>query len=235
MSFFSVDTAMNVTAISEIEQARFNMVEQQVRPWSVFNPQVLQALLDVPRERFAPPTLQSLAFSDIEIPLIINAVDTHEVMLTPKHEARLAQDLLLQPNDCVLEIGTGSGYQAALLAQLAQQVTSVEVDSRIAAFGQENLQRHQIDNVRVEIGDGHTGWGNAEYDAILVTGSVPAVPDALKYQLAIGGRLVVVVGQSPIMTVMRITRTSAASFETENLFDTVIRPLRGVAVSQFRF
>lgn len=227
--------AMNVTALSEIEQARFNMVEQQVRPWSVLDSRVLQALFDVPRERYVPPAMQSFAFSDVEIPLIINAVDTNEVMLTPKLEARLAQDLLLKPTDCVLEIGTGSGYQAALLARLAHQVTSVEIDSRIAAFGQQNLQRDQVGNVKVEVGDAHAGWGNTEYDAILVTGSVPVVPDALKYQLAVGGRLVVVVGQNPIMTAYRITRTSAASFDTASLFDTVIKPLRGTTVSQFKF
>lgn len=226
---------MNVTALSEIEQARFNMVEQQVRPWSVLDPKVLQALFDVPRERYVPAAMQSLAFSDVEIPLIINAVDTNEVMLTPKVEARLAQDLQLKPTDCVLEIGTGSGHQAALLARLAQQVTSIEVDSRIAAFGQQNLQRNQVDNVTVEVGDAHEGWGSTEYDAILVTGSVPVVPDELKYQLAIGGRLVVVVGHNPVMTAMRITRTSAASFETVSLFDTVIKPLRGVTVSKFKF
>lgn len=226
---------MNVTAISEFEQARFNMVEQQIRPWSVLDPAVLQALFDVPRELFTPPAMKSLAFSDIEIPLIIDAVDTNEVMLTPKVEARLAQELLLEPADCVLEIGTGSGYQAALLAQLAQEITSIEVDSRIAAFGEANLQRNQVHNVRVEVGDGHAGWGSAEYDAILVTGSVPVIPDSLKYQLAVGGRLVVVVGQAPVMTAMRITRSSAASFETEYLFDTVIKPLRGTAVSQFQF
>lgn len=226
---------MNVNSLSEIEQARFNMVEQQVRTWLVLDPDVLQALFDVPRERYVPVAMQSIAFSDVEIPLIIDAADTHEVMLTPKLEARLAQELLLQPTDCVLEIGTGSGYQAALLARLAQQVTSVEVDSRLAAFGAENLARNQVGNVTVETGDAHSGWGTTEYDAILVTGSVPSVPDALKYQLRIGGRLVVVVGTAPIMTACRITRSSAASFETTPLFDTVIKPLRGVTVSQFKF
>lgn len=226
---------MNVNALSEIEQARFNMVEQQIRPWNVLDSNVLQALFDIPRERFVPNSMQSLAFSDIELPLIIDSVDTHEVMLAPKLEARLAQELLLQPTDCVLEIGTGSGYQAALLAKLAHQVTTIEIDSRIAAFGEENLRRNQIDNVTVEVGDAHAGWGTAEFDAILVTGSVPVVPDGLKYQLAIGGRLVVVVGQAPVMTAMRITRTSAASFETVGLFDTVIKPLRGITVSQFKF
>lgn len=226
---------MNATVLSETEHARFNMIEQQIRPWSVFDPKVLQALLTVQRERYVPPAMQGLAFSDVELPLIVNAIDTRETMLTPKVEARLAQDLLLQPKDCVLEIGTGSGYQAALLASLAQQVTSIELDGRLAAFAQKNLQRNQVHNVTVETGDAHAGWGTTEYDAILVTGSVPVVPDALKYQLSIGGRLVVVVGQNPIMVACRITRTSAASFETVSLFDTVIKPLRGTAVSQFKF
>ncbi|MFW7342207.1 protein-L-isoaspartate O-methyltransferase [Pollutimonas sp. H1-120] len=226
---------MNVTALSEIEQARFNMVEQQIRPWEVLDTRVLQALFEVQRERYVPAPMQGLAFSDVELPLIINSVDTRESMLTPKVEARLAQELRLKPTDCVLEIGTGSGYQAALLAKLAQQVTSIEVDSRLAAFALQNLQRNQVGNVKVETGDAHAGWGTTEYDAILLTGSVPVVPDALKYQLSIGGRLVVVVGQNPVMTACRITRNSAASFDTVNLFDTVIKPLRGATVTQFKF
>lgn len=226
---------MNATGLSDIERARFNMVEQQIRTWNVLDKKVLQALFDVRRERYVPTGMQALAFSDVELPLVINAINTNETMLSPKLEARLAQELRLNASDCVLEIGTGSGYQAALLAQLAQQVTSVEIDSRIAAFGTENLQREQVGNVTVEVGDGHSGWGSAEYDAILLTGSVPVVPDALKYQLCIGGRMVVVVGTQPIMTVCRITRTSAASFDTESLFDTVIKPLRGTSVKQFKF
>ncbi|MYN12949.1 methyltransferase domain-containing protein [Pusillimonas sp. TS35] len=226
---------MNVTALSEIEQARYNMVEQQIRPWEVLDFRVLQALFEVQRERYVPAPMQGLAFSDTELPLIINSVDTREVMLSPKVEARLAQELQLKPTDCVLEIGTGSGYQAALLSRLAQQVVSIEVDSRLAAFAQENLQRNHVDNVAVEVGDAHAGWGTTEYDAILLTGSVPVVPDALKYQLAVGGRLVAVVGQHPVMTACRITRTSAASFETTPLFDTVIKPLRGVSFSHFKF
>ena len=226
---------MTATGLSDTELARFNMIEQQIRPWLVQDEKVLQALFDVRRERFVPPRMRALAFSDVELPLVVNAVDTHETMLTPKVEARLIQELQLEPTDCVLEIGTGSGYQAALLAQLAQQVTSIEIDSRIAAFGSENLSRNQVDNVKVEIGDAHAGWGTAEYDAILLTGSVPSVPDALKYQLSIGGRMVVVVGTHPVMTACRITRTSAASFDTEGVFDTVIKPLRGTVVPQFKF
>jgi protein-L-isoaspartate(D-aspartate) O-methyltransferase len=226
---------MNASTLPDVEKARFNMVEQQIRPWEVLDEKVLNALFRVRRELYTPPALRSLAFSDLEIPLEINAVDTRETMLAPKVEARLAQDLLLAPTDAVLEIGTGSGYQAALLAALAQQVTSVEIDSRLAAFAQQNLQMNNVGNVKVETGDGRNGWGTTEYDAILITGSVPVVPDGLKYQLRIGGRMVVVVGTAPVMTACRITRTTAASFETVNLFETVIKPLRGATVSQFKF
>lgn len=226
---------MNASTLPDVEIARFNMVEQQIRPWNVLDSKVLDALSAVRREQFVPPALRALAFSDLELPLQINAVDTRQVMLAPKVEARLAQELQLTPTDCVLEIGTGSGYQAALLAHLAQQVTSVEIDSRLVAFAQQNLQLNNVTNVKVETGDGRNGWGTTEYDAILVTGSVPSVPDALKYQLRVGGRLVVVVGQAPVMTAVRITRNSAASFETTPLFDTLIKPLRGVSVSKFKF
>ncbi|ALM85065.1 protein-L-isoaspartate O-methyltransferase [Bordetella sp. N] len=226
---------MNASTLPDVEQARFNMVEQQIRPWDVLNENVLAALFKVRREQFVPPAYRSVAFSDLEIPLEINAVDTRQNMLAPKIEARLAQELLLKPTDAVLEIGTGSGYQAALLAELAQQVTSVEIDSRLVAFAQQNLQLNHVGNVKVETGDGRNGWGTTEYDAILITGSVPVVPDGLKYQLRIGGRMVVIVGQAPVMTACRITRSTAASFETVNLFETIVKPLRGATVSQFKF
>ena len=224
-----------MTELSDIERARFNMVEQQIRPWDVLDTRVLQALFDVPRERYVPAPMQGLAFSDVELPLIVNAVDTHETMLFPKVEARLAQELQLKPTDCALEIGTGSGYQAALLAALCREVTSVEIEGRLAAFATENLKRNHVTNVKVETGDAHTGWGTTEYDAILITGSVPVIPDELKYQLRVGGRLVAVVGQAPVMTAYRVTRINAASFETKALFDTVIKPLRGTATSKFKF
>ncbi|MFV0282713.1 MAG: protein-L-isoaspartate O-methyltransferase family protein [Castellaniella sp.] len=226
---------MNVNDITDADRARFNMVEQQIRPWNVQDERVLQAVFDMPRERFVPPQLRALAFADTELPLVIDGVDTRETMLSPKVEAKLAEDLQLQPTDCVLEIGTGSGYQAALLSRLCQQVTSIELESRLSAFAQANLARNQIDNVTLETGDAHAGWGTAEFDAILITGAVPSVPDALKYQLAVGGRLVAIVGQYPIMTVCRITRTSAANFDTAYLFDTYVKPLRGTAKSRFKF
>jgi protein-L-isoaspartate(D-aspartate) O-methyltransferase len=230
--FFAV---MNASTLPDVEQARFNMVEQQIRPWDVLDTKVLDALLAVRRELFVPPAYRAMAFSDLEIPLEIGATNTRQHMLAPKIEARLAQELQLTPTDCVLEIGTGSGYQAALLAHLAQQVTSVEIDSQLVAFAQNNLQTNHVTNVKVETGDARNGWGTTEYDAILVTGSVPSVPDALKYQLRVGGRLVVIVGQAPVMTACRITRTTAASFETVNLFETIVKPLRGTSVSQFSF
>ena len=226
---------MNASTLPDVEQARFNMVEQQIRPWDVLDPNILDALFQIRRELFVPPALRALAFSDLDLPLEINAVNTRQTMLSPKMEARLAQELQLTANDCVLEIGTGSGYQAALLAHLAQQVTSIEIDPHLVVFAQQNLQMNNIDNVKVESGDGRNGWGSTEYDAILLTGSVPTVPDALKYQLRIGGRMVVVVGEAPVMTACRITRSTAASFETVTLFETLIKPLRGATVSQFKF
>ncbi|HLS21465.1 MAG TPA: protein-L-isoaspartate O-methyltransferase [Paenalcaligenes sp.] len=226
---------MNIHSLSEVERARFNMVEQQIRPWHVDNEKVLQTLFDVPRERFVPEGMEPMAFSDTELPLIVDSVNTNEHMLKPIIEARFTQELQLTPTDAVLEIGTGSGYQAALLSRLAQQVTTVEIQGTLASFAMRNLEKNKITNVKVEVGDGHAGWGTTEYDAILLSGSVPVLPDALKYQLCIGGRLVAAVGQHPVMTVVRITRTSAASFETTALFDTLIKPLRGTRTSSFHF
>ncbi len=226
---------MNASNLPNIEIARFNMVEQQIRPWDVSDENVLQTLVKIRRESFVPAAYRALAFTDMEIPLVLQSGDTHQTMLSPKMEARLAQLLLLQADDCVLEVGTGSGYQAALLSQLAREVTSIEIDPRLVAFAQHNLQQAQIKNVKVETGDGSNGWGTTEYDAILLTGSLPSIPDALKYQLCVGGRMVVVVGQAPAMTVYRITRTTAASFETISLFETVIKPLTGPVVSHFKF
>ena len=226
---------MNASTLPNIEIARFNMVEQQIRPWDVSDEIVLQALVKIHREAFVPTAYRAQAFTDMEIPLVLQSGDTHQTMLSPKMEARLAQLLLLKPEDCVLEIGTGSGYQAALLSGLAREVTSIEIDPRLVAFAQHNLQQAQIKNVKVETGDGSNGWGTTEYDAILLTGSLPSIPDALKYQLCVGGRMVVVVGQAPAMTVYRITRTTAASFETTSLFETVIKALTGPVVSHFKF
>ena len=226
---------MKVNTLPDIELARFNMIEQQIRPWDVSDLNIHEALLRVSRELFVPAAYRSLAFSDLEIPLSLTTGDTHQTMLAPKLEAKLMQLLQLKENDCVLEVGTGSGYQAALLAQVAREVMSIEIDPRLTAFAQLNLQQAGITNVTIETGDGSNGWGTTEYDAILVTGSVPAIPDALKYQLCVGGRMIVVVGQAPAMTTYRVTRTTAASFETTSLFETVIKPLSGCFPSRFKF
>jgi len=236
---FASDATMNAPSFPDTEQARFNMIEQQIRPWNVLDARVLAALQQVPREHFVPAGLRALAFSDLELPLEIDGADANQTMLAPKLEARLAQELLLAPGDAVLEIGTGSGYQAALLAALSRQVTSVEIDSRLAAFAKQNLDgqqiRNQTRNIKVEVGDGHNSWGTTEYDAILLTGSVPEIPDGLKYQLRVGGRMVVVVGQAPVMTACRVTRITAANFETVTLFETLVKPLRGASMPQFTF
>lgn len=226
---------MKFTSLSDIEQARFNLIEQQIRTWDVGDERVLAALPLIPRERFVPAQYRDLAFSDLEVPLVVHGVDTKQVMLFPKIEARLAQTLALKAEDCVLEIGTGSGYQAGLLSKLSRQVTSVEIDPRLVAFAQENIVNAKLNNVTIETGDGSEGWGSTEYDAVLMTGSLPTMPDALKYQLRVGGRLVAIIGQAPAMTVVRVTRITAASFETDTLFETVVKPLVGPRVSLFKF
>lgn len=226
---------MHASMLSDIEQTRFNMIEQQIRPWGVLDETVLASLFNVPRENFVPHDKRAMAFYDLELPLIIDGIDTCETMLSPRVEARLAQDLQLTTTDCVLEIGTGSGYQAALIANLAQQVTTIEINSHLATFAKNNLQRNYVTNVKVEIGDGHNGWGSIEYDAILVSSSVPVIPEALKYQLHIGGRMVIVVGQAPIMTAVRITRCTAVEFKMQSLFDIFIKTLHGASISQFSF
>jgi protein-L-isoaspartate(D-aspartate) O-methyltransferase len=224
-----------VATLSDVERARFNMVEQQIRPWDVLDQGVLALLFAVKREEFVPPSMRALAFMDTEIPLRLETYDSGEYMLPPRTEARLLQELALKPTDSVLEIGTGSGYQTALIARQAQTVTSIEISAKLAAFAMANLKRAGIDNADVQVGDGSKGWGTTEYDAILVTGSVPEVPDSIKYQLRVGGRLVIIVGQAPIMTARIITRTTAASFETVSLFETLVKPLRGTPVSKFKF
>lgn len=211
-----------------IEQARFNMIEQQIRPWEVLDPQVLDLLFVVKREDFAPPAYRSLAFADLEIPL-----GSGQVMLAPKIEAKMLQELGIKKTDKVLEIGTGSGYMAALLAARADHVVTVECRPELAEFAKQNLARSGIANVTVEIGNGANGWAQrGPYDAIVVSGSVPVLPEALLKQLRLGGRLAVVVGEAPVMEAQLITCTSEGVYNTVNLFETVIPPLDGVAAKE---
>lgn len=205
----------------DMEQARYNMVEQQIRTWDVLNQNVLDLLFKVRREDFVPEAHKALAFVDMEIPL-----GHGQSMWTPKLEARVIQELAIRPADRVLEVGTGSGYFAALLAHRAAQVHSVEVKPGLAEFGRANLERHRIERVTLEIGDAARGWrGHAPYDVIVLTGSTPLLPRAFLEQLAVAGRLFAVVGEAPAMTARLVTCVASGAFHTEDLFETVIAPL----------
>jgi protein-L-isoaspartate(D-aspartate) O-methyltransferase len=204
-----------------IEQARFNMIEQQIRPWDVLDQDVLDALYVVKREHYVPEAHRALAFSDLEIPL-----GDGERMMQPKMEARILQELAIAATDRVLEVGTGSGYLTALLAHRAAHVHSVEIVPRLEGFGAGNLARNGITNVTVERGDAARGWAkHAPYDAIVLTGSVPIVPRALTAQLRPGGRLIAVVGDPPVMSAKLITRVAEASYNAVDLFETLLKPL----------
>jgi protein-L-isoaspartate(D-aspartate) O-methyltransferase len=204
-----------------LEQARFNMVEQQIRTWEVLDQAVLDLLYAVPREEFVPAAFRKLAFADMEIP-----IGEGESMMAPKIEARIVQALSLRKTDRVLEVGTGSGYLTALLARCAAHVFSLEIRPALAAFGRENLARHGEDNVTLEVGDGaHGDPKRAPYDAIVLTGSTPVLPAALREQLAAGGRLFAVVGEPPVMVAQLITCTAPGACGTVALFDTVLAPL----------
>ena len=215
-----------------IEQARFNMIEQQIRPWDVLDPQVLDLLFVVKREDFAPAAYRNLAFADMEIP-----IGSGQTMLAPKIEAKMLQELGIKKTDKVLEIGTGSGYMAALLAARAEHVVTVEIRSEIAAAARENLARAGVGNVSIEIGNGVDGWSQrGPYDAIVVSGSVPSVSPSLLKQLRVGGRLAVVTGEAPVMEAQLITCTAEGTYNTVNLFETVVPTLDGTdAKDQFSF
>ncbi|TAJ82662.1 MAG: protein-L-isoaspartate O-methyltransferase [Gallionellaceae bacterium] len=203
-----------------MEQARFNMVEQQIRPWDVLDAEVLDLLRKVKREQFVPAEQRSLAFMDLEIPLGYGAKMWH-----PKLEARALQALGLKGGEQVLEIGTGSGYLSALLSHLAAHVTSVEIVAELSAVAERNLAAHHIDNVTLAVGDAANGWGTAQYDAIVLTGSVPLQPTALMNSLKLGGRLFAVIGDAPAMQACLITRTAADAFESTALFEISVAPL----------
>jgi protein-L-isoaspartate(D-aspartate) O-methyltransferase len=204
-----------------LEQARFNMVEQQIRTWEVLDQDVLDLLYVVPREDFVPAAHRSLAFSDMEVP-----IGEGERMWAPKMEARILQALALTRADRVLEVGTGSGYLTALMAHRAAQVTSVEIRPALAAFGRDNLERHGVDNLRLEVGDAARGWAaHAPYDVIVLTGSTPVLPGAFLQQLAPEGRLFAVVGDAPVMRARLITRAGDRGSTTVDLFETLIAPL----------
>jgi len=215
-----------------LEQARFNMIEQQIRPWDVLDPSVLELLHVVHREDFVPEALRPQAFVDTELPL----TDTRR-MLAPRVEARLLQELKVQRHEKVLEIGAATGHLAALLAHKAQRVVALEADAGLAALATANLRRAGVLNVNVLNQDGAVGVAAEEpFDAILLSGSVAAVPQVLLNQLKVGGRLAAIVGAEPVMRAVLVTRTGSNEFRSVELFDTVAGRLPGFAEAPaFRF
>src|SRR5476651_373773 len=201
-----------------LEQARTNMVEQQIRTWEVLDQDVLDLLYAVPREDFVPPACRNLAFTDMEIP-----IGEGQRMWAPKLEARVLQELNVKRTDRVLEVGTGSGYLTALLAHRAAHVYSVEILPVLAAAGRANIARHGVDNVTLEVADGARGyakWGPC--DVVVLTGSVPVIPQGVLDCLAPGGRAFAVVGDAPAMTAKLLMCTAPGTygtFRTAELFE----------------
>jgi protein-L-isoaspartate(D-aspartate) O-methyltransferase len=206
--------------VGNVELARNNMIEQQIRPWDVLDSRVLALLHKVRREQFVPVARQAMAFMDIELPL------GHGVfMWQPKLEARALQALALKGGDHVLEVGAGSGYLTALLSRLAARVTSVEIVPELRAFAAANLSAHRIENAVVELGDAARGWPGA-YDAIVLTGSVPVLPEAFLESLKPGGRMFAIVGDGPAMQAKLVTCERPGVYATVNLFETNVAPLQ---------
>jgi protein-L-isoaspartate(D-aspartate) O-methyltransferase len=207
--------------------ARFNMIEQQIRPWEVLDGAVLSLLSVVKRENFAPIAHKALAFVDMEIPLK-DGNQTGQVMLPPRVEARFLQDADIKGTDKVLEVGTGSGYMAALLAHQAASVLSFELDAALAQQARTNLQAAGVHNVEVRQADGSQGApSDGPFDVIMLSGSVPNVPQVLLNQLSIGGRLLAVVGEDPVMRASVITRTADQQWQTSEPWDTMAPRLQG--------
>ncbi|MFZ6750879.1 protein-L-isoaspartate O-methyltransferase family protein [Undibacterium sp. Ren11W] len=214
-----------------IEKARFNMIEQQIRPWNVSSPEVLALLAAVKREDYFPEDQKSLAFFDTELPL-----PGGTVALSPKLEARILQDLAVKKSENVLVVGAGSGYLAALLAHQARQVTVVEAIPELKTLAETNLQNQGIFNVDVVWGDALLGKTGSSFDAIVVCGSLEVIPELLKNQLTAGGRMFVFIGKAPVMTAQMISRESELFFNTKNLFETLVPALsQSVPESRFTF
>ena len=215
----------------DYDRARFNMIEQQIRPWDVLDPRVLDLLSAVRREDFVPPAYRMLAFADLELPL-----PNGFKMWTPKMEARVLQELRVRSTERVLEIGTGSGYLTALLASESGDVTSVEIDAATAADARARLARQGYTNVRVDVGDGARGHGNEIYDVVVLTGSTPLLPERFFEQLSPSGRLFAVVGERPAMKARLVHSEAPGARTATDLFETVIDPLVNAATpARFEF
>ena len=229
-----------MTAQTDLERARFNLIEQQIRPWDVLDLDILDLLGRLHREDFVPAAHKALAFVDMQIPLLGSAEEAArngQCMLEPKVEARMLQDLEVQPGDKVLEVGAGSGYMAALLASRAQRVISLEIVPQLVAMARDNLQRAGIRNAEVREADGAKGLAaEGPFDVIVLSGSVAEVPQALLAQLKVGGRLGAIVGNEPMMRATFIARTGEAAWKTRQPWDTVAPRLAHFAEpSRFHF
>lgn len=216
----------------DYELARFNMIEQQVRTWEVLDQNILDLLGVVHREDFVPDSYKKVALADVSIPLIHD-----QVMMTPKIEARLLQALTISPSDKVLEIGTGSGYLTALLARLGQQVISIDIFPAFTEHASIKLADHNIHNVSLHTANAIDGWAaTGPYDVIAVTGSLPTSSHPLELQLVEGGRMFLIMGTSPVMSAMLITRTGKNDWTREPLFETDLPALIGAETpTRFRF
>lgn len=209
-----------------LEQARFNMVEQQIRPWDVLDPKVLDLFMAIPRHEFVSEAQQALAYSDLELP-----IGEEQTMLPPRIEGRMLQALDIEEDETVLEVGTGSGYMTALMAAIANKVTTVEIFPSLQATAKERLQN--FDNIEFLIGDASHNWDDGKtYDIIVLTGAVAVLPEAYKNKLNLGGRLVVTIGNAPAMTCQVLTRVSETEWETETMFETVIPHLINAEFSE---
>lgn len=206
----------------DFEQARFNMVEQQIRTWEVLDQDVLDLLYVARREEFVPDAYREVAFSDLEIP-----IGEGERMWQPKLEARVLQELAIKKTERVLEIGTGTGYLTALLAHRGQHVFSVEISAGLKAAAEKTLKAHGIDNATLELGDAALGWDkHGPYDVIVITGSTPVLPQSFLDQLRPGGRLFAIVGDAPVMTARLVSRAEPGSYASIDLFETCFPPLK---------
>ena len=219
----------------DFEKARFNMVEQQVRPWDVLNPRVLEVIGEIPRENFAPDEYKNLAYVDTSIPLG-SYQDRPCNMAHPIIDGRILQELDIHDEDLILEIGTGSGYLTACLATLGRHVDSVDINEDMTAMAEKNLQALDINNVNLSTGDASETWEQKRnYDVIAITAAMKSIPTSYKKLLKIGGRMFVVTGDAPAMTAYRVTRTGENEWTSEELFETSIEPMIQAVKATFTF
>ncbi|QMU61581.1 MAG: methyltransferase domain-containing protein [Gammaproteobacteria bacterium] len=216
----------------DIEQARFNMIEQQIRPWDVLDVDVLKVIEDTPRELYVPTQHQKLAFSDLEIPL-----NHDQFMMSPKLEARMLQALQLQADNNVLEIGTGTGFVTACLAKLSNHVDTIELYEDLSAHAQTTLHQQKITNICFKTGDildksFFSSHINKKYDVIAITASMPIYNDMFEDFLTENGRMFVVTDNAPVMHAKIITRIDNHGFTYTNLFETNLQPLIGLQAAQ---